>query len=504
MNIPTIARPPRTLAGFARLAGFAIVCGLVGCGQGPRAEFSYRDSTQELIPVAEKSLKKALDDRFGTPEALVAWERMPVNYGGVKAEVAAAPDPDHLQLTLPEPEDAEAPVPPVPEVRPGESVLWLTGAHAGDNFPHAVKAFDAKSLLLTLRSPVEPVPPAGTQIVAGFGSQLQLGRTVYMRNCMHCHGVAGDAAGPTAKYLNPLPRDFRLGVIKFTSTLPPERSTRDDMYRTISHGIPGTYMPSFLLLAEEHKTAVIEYVHWLSMRGELEKRLDDELSDFNEPAIETAAKDAKSEYDAAVKRGEKPEERPVSEREAKSAAAASFADYEKEEFPGIIDETADFIAEQWVKAEEESSLIVPKLARVEDTPESRARGRLLFMSNRTKCYTCHGPLGRGDGAATEDFWPRLDNPNVKYSERGLHDLWGNIIHPRDLTKGQYRGGRRPVDLYRRVFAGIKGTPMPAFGGTVLKDAEIWDVVNYVMSIPFEPASPSIAKPATMAAAEAEH
>ena len=27
--------------------------------------------------------------------------------------------------------------------------------------------------------------------------------------------------------------------------------------------------------------------------------------------------------------------------------------------------------------------------------------------------------------------------------------------------------------------------MPGFGGTVLNDEEIWDVVNYVQSIPFD-------------------
>ncbi len=27
--------------------------------------------------------------------------------------------------------------------------------------------------------------------------------------------------------------------------------------------------------------------------------------------------------------------------------------------------------------------------------------------------------------------------------------------------------------------------MPGFGGTVLNDEEIWDVVNYVLSIPFD-------------------
>jgi mono/diheme cytochrome c family protein len=254
-------------------------------------------------------------------------------------------------------------------------------------------------------------------------------------------------------------------------------------------------------MKEEEKHAVVEYVRWLAMRGEMEKRLGDELSDYNRPSLEAAAKEARENYDAAVKAGQKPE-KPLTVREMLASAQTSFAAYEKEEFPGIVDETADFVADVWTRADDEASVIVPKVPRVPDTPESRQRGRILYMSNRTKCYTCHGPLGRGDGGATEDFW-KDPTTNQTYAQRGLHDLWGNKLPPRDLTKGQYRGGRRPIDLYRRMFAGIKGTPMPAFGGTVLKDEEIWDLVNYVMSLPFESQTPSPAKPAAMASVRVE-
>ena len=51
-----------------------------------------------------------------------------------------------------------------------------------------------------------------------------------------------------------------VGIFKFTSTLGPERATRDDLHRIVSQGIPGTYMPSFLLMKDAEKTAVVEYV----------------------------------------------------------------------------------------------------------------------------------------------------------------------------------------------------------------------------------------------------
>jgi mono/diheme cytochrome c family protein len=128
--------------------------------------------------------------------------------------------------------------------------------------------------------------------------------------------------------------------------------------------------------------------------------------------------------------------------------------------------------------------------RTPPTKDSIERGRKLYLSQiegkKTQCADCHGPQGRGDGPNTEQFWPIQGvTPERKYEVVGLHDEWGFPQQPRNLTRGVYRGGRRPVDIYRRIFAGIRGTQMPGFGGTVLNDEEIWDVVNYVLSIPFD-------------------
>ena len=76
-------------------------------------------------------------------------------------------------------------------------------------------------------------------------------------------------------------------------------------------------------------------------------------------------------------------------------------------------------------------------------------------------------------------------PGTKSDIPGLFDDWGNSIKPRDLTTGVFRGGRRPIDIYRRIHSGIKGTPMQQFGTTLKEEGQIWDVVNYVLSIPFE-------------------
>jgi hypothetical protein len=50
-----------------------------------------------------------------------------------------------------------------------------------------------------------------------------------------------------------------------------------------------------------------------------------------------------------------------------------------------------------------------------------------------------------------------------------------------------------VDLYRRIYAGINGTPMPALGDSkdangdpLLTDEELWSLVHYVRSLSESP------------------
>jgi mono/diheme cytochrome c family protein len=230
-------------------------------------------------------------------------------------------------------------------------------------------------------------------------------------------------------------------------------------------------MPSFLLLTDDEMSAVVEYVRWLSIRGEFEKNLVAELAgDYSKDAV------AKR-----VKAGEKRDE------------IMTELDETLKDFPETIDTVASSLASAWAAAEEEGAVIVPKIKRIDPVadPESINRGRALYMSQKAKCNTCHGNGGKGDGTSTVDYWAIPNTtPERKFAERGLHDDWGQPQAPRNLTLGVYRGGRRPIDLYRRVYAGIKGTQMPAFGGTVLQDEEIWDLVNYVLAVPYQSQTPT--------------
>lgn len=107
--------------------------------------------------------------------------------------------------------------------------------------------------------------------------KLEEGSSYYRVHCLHCHGVPGNGRGPTARWVNPHPRDFRSGIFKFQSSdratrgldwMPPSRA---DLMRTLRQGLEGTAMPSFVILPDNELEALVSYVMHLSIRGRVEK-----------------------------------------------------------------------------------------------------------------------------------------------------------------------------------------------------------------------------------------
>ena len=97
------------------------------------------------------------------------------------------------------------------------------------------------------------------------------------------------------------------------------------------------------------------------------------------------------------------------------------------------------------------------------TPESVARGKALFASQA--CNKCHGLDGRGG------TFGGLEVGN---------DIWGHKAAAADLTSGMFHGGGRPIDLYRRIYVGINGSPMPGFANVLAKSPEdVWYLVHFV-------------------------
>ncbi len=362
----------------------------------------------------------------------------------------------------------------------GKELVFVTGNYAKQKT--AVQSFvNAKKGVVKIWPPLTKEPENGgspVEVVLDFGGTLRSGRHLYMHHCMHCHGVTGNGDGPTAKYLNPLPRDYRQGIFKFTSTARKLHPQREDLARILRHGIPGTYMPSFSMLTETEAAHIIEYVRWLSMRGRYEIDLDTQLAlqgDVSNTAVEKRINQEMASYEAAVK--DKREVEKVTPQSIRSEVEKDLADI-LESFPEMMDTAGTQMADKWRESQRIAAEVYPKIARTPDGEASRARGRVLFLE---KCAVCHGTTAEGNGPQTKDYG---EDPitKEKYKEPGLFDDWGHPIQPRNLTLGIYRGGRRPVDIYRRVHEGIPGTPMASF--STFKDEQIWDIVNYVLSIPY--------------------
>jgi mono/diheme cytochrome c family protein len=312
-------------------------------------------------------------------------------------------------------------------------------------------------------TPNEPRVPQGSSLdldllkaAAGpVGSDAQgIHRGLYRQHCASCHGISGDGAGPSASLLNPYPRDYRRGVFKYTSTLPGIKPTKDDLELTLLRGIPGTAMPSFARLPPEEITALVEYVKYLSIRGETERYLIQLVVDEDE--------------------------------------------YLPLNMDEVIEDGLMPAVEAWNEPEQNPKLLVvppppPPMSTPAERLASIARGKELYALKDAQCVKCHGPGGRGDGEQSADIYDDWNKPKQGVSPAqtaalaGLFTLPLQQLRPRDFGKGVFRGGSRPEDLYLRIYIGIKGTPMPGVGEApgvkgVLEPKEIWDVVNYVRSL----------------------
>ena len=95
-------------------------------------------------------------------------------------------------------------------------------------------------------------------------ANIEAGRHVYNFRCSACHGVLGEADGPVAPYLDPRPRNFLFANFKFRTTVFSELPLDEDLYRTITRGVPGTAMPSWQALPEEQRWQAVYYIKYLA------------------------------------------------------------------------------------------------------------------------------------------------------------------------------------------------------------------------------------------------
>lgn len=93
------------------------------------------------------------------------------------------------------------------------------------------------------------------------------GHALFLKHCAACHGARGDGAGDAAKFLDIPPRDFTRGEYEFRMTPSGVPARVEDLYRTITVGIPGTPMPPWRkTLTDAQRWLLARYLMTLSSR----------------------------------------------------------------------------------------------------------------------------------------------------------------------------------------------------------------------------------------------
>lgn len=211
------------------------------------------------------------------------------------------------------------------------------------------------------------------------------GKAIYDHACIFCHGAIGKGDGPVAYFLTgnmaPRPRDFTKGIYKFRSTPLGDLPTDEDLFRTVTRGIPG-FMPSYVGFSPRERWLLIYYLKSLH------------------PGFATATR------------------KPIEVGTPVSSSMGSIH-----------------------------------------------RGERLF--EEFGCLDCHGTGGMGDGDAASD----------------LEDDRGLKIMPANLTMlNSLKSGSRKEDIYRTIMNGLDGTPMPSFKDEIENVNDIWDMVNFILSL----------------------
>lgn len=144
-------------------------------------------------------------------------------------------------------------------------------------------------------------------------------------------------------------------------------------------------------------------------------------------------------------------------------ALTNQAEAEEELDPELIrDETLPLVTDRWKPGA--TMLVSPLTPQPQFTEAHVKAGREAFLT--IGCAKCHGEDGRG-----------------QMPENIGKDVWGWTTRAADLTSGMFHGGREPIDIYRRIYSGINGTPMPGFSSVLSSQPETaWNLVAYVLHV----------------------
>ena len=251
---------------------------------------------------------------------------------------------------------------------------------------------------------------------------LNEGHDVYMQYCYACHGEKGDGDGPSAPAYRPPPRDFTTGVFKFGGARPGELPHDDALTGLLARGLQGTPMLPWDL-SERERHAVVQYLKTFSERW-------------------------------------------------------------KTETPG--ERVAPDGADPWIGREAEAAAVgetIYHLAGVQTDPVTRQPQVLAG------CNVCHpsyltreelGALGRKILGRSAQPRPGLHRPERKESEYRVKDTVISFL-PTDFLHHPIKNGSSTDALFRTIAAGIGGTAMPTWKGSV-RDADLWALSHYVAQL----------------------
>jgi cytochrome c oxidase cbb3-type subunit I/II len=119
------------------------------------------------------------------------------------------------------------------------------------------------------------------------------GRELFQRHCVGCHGQAADGRGEASLFFTKLPANLAASRLVWRSVRVPLASY-DDIYTTITNGLPGSGMPAFTWLSDVQRASLVAYI----------ASLNREVFDAYEPRFDESVYETPPVFDEAlVKRG---------------------------------------------------------------------------------------------------------------------------------------------------------------------------------------------------------
>ncbi|MFQ6017424.1 MAG: c-type cytochrome [Kiloniellaceae bacterium] len=377
--------------------------------------------------------------------------------------------------------------------------------------PSRLEVYGRRYDLAKLQNPLREAAPKGSDKYRGLVDE---GGELYYENCLFCHGDHLDGQGQYGVGFNPRPANFQdVGTIA--------QLQESFLFWRITTGGPGlpregapwsSAMPVWHEMLEPDEvwkiiTFLYDYTGYEPRTWELEapgdaapadsgqrQRADEEGADeaaiprvYRTRCAQCHGAEGEGDGPAADRLYPRPRDFTLGVFKYKTTDAdsefpsdddlrktireglpgTSMPAWEKQLTGPQIDGLIRLIKEfgEWSEEDEEELGLAPidMGTRVESSPDSIARGAKLF---KKACVQCHGEAGRADVP----------------SGKKLKDDWGERIWPRNLTRPEtWRWTRDAKDIFQRISAGIRGTPMPEHA-TTMSVRDRWDVANYVMTL----------------------